>query len=61
MPERTHSAGFIFQPPGPDSWSRCSKSRNIIDRLPKSLHASVRKALCQAWELDDAETASLPP
>lgn len=38
---------------------RCQvhKSRNIIDRLPKSLHASVRKTLRQAWELDDAETA----
>ncbi len=38
---------------------RCQvhKSRNIIDRLPKSLHASVRKALRQAWELDDADQA----
>jgi len=38
---------------------RCQvhKSRNIIDRLPKSLHASVRKTLRQAGELDDAETA----
>lgn len=38
---------------------RCQvhKSRNIIDRLPKSLHASVRKTLRQAWELDDAQTA----
>lgn len=38
---------------------RCQihKSRNIIDRLPKSLHASVRKTLRQAWELDDADKA----
>ena len=38
---------------------RCQvhKSRNIVDRLPKSLLASVRKTLRQAWELDDAETA----
>jgi putative transposase len=38
---------------------RCQihKARNIIDRLPKSLHASVRKTLRQAWELDDADKA----
>ena len=38
---------------------RCQihKARNIIDRLPKSLHASVRRALRQAWELSDAEKA----
>ncbi len=29
----------------------------MIERLPKSLHASVRKALRQAWELDDADKA----
>ncbi len=31
---------------------RCQihKARNILDRLPKPLHASVRKALRQAWE-----------
>jgi putative transposase len=38
---------------------RCQihKARNIIERLPKHLHASVRKSLRQAWELDDAEKA----
>jgi putative transposase len=38
---------------------RCQvhKARNIIERLPKHLHASVRAALRQAWELDDAEKA----
>jgi transposase-like protein len=38
---------------------RCQvhKARNITERLPKSLHASVRKALRQAWELDDADEA----
>jgi len=38
---------------------RCQihKARNIIERLPKHLHASVRRALRQAWELDDAENA----
>jgi len=38
---------------------RCQihKGRNILERLPKDLHASVRKVLRQAWELDDAETA----
>ena len=34
---------------------RCQihKARNIMERLPKSLHASVRCVLRQAWELDD--------
>jgi putative transposase len=38
---------------------RCQvhKARNVIDRLPKPLHTSVRKALRQAWELDDADKA----
>src|SRR5712672_2906446 len=38
---------------------RCQvhKARNILERLPKPLHAPVRKALRQAWELDDAEKA----
>src|SRR5471030_1049036 len=38
---------------------RCQvhKARNVIERLPKPLHASVRRALRQAWELDDAEKA----
>lgn len=38
---------------------RCQvhKARNIIERLPKHLHAAVRAALRQAWELDDAEKA----
>ena len=38
---------------------RCQihKARNVIERLPKPLHASVRKALRQAWELDDADRA----
>ena len=38
---------------------RCQvhKARNMIERLPKSLHASVRRTLRQAWELDDADKA----
>jgi transposase-like protein len=38
---------------------RCQvhKARNITERLAKPLHASVRKALRQAWELDDADKA----
>jgi putative transposase len=38
---------------------RCQvhKARNITERLPKSLHAAVRKTLRQAWELDDAVKA----
>lgn len=40
---------------------RCQihKARNVIERLPKPLHASVRRALRQAWELDNAEKAKL--
>src|SRR5689334_18619165 len=39
---------------------RCQihKARNILDRLPPALHASVRKVLRQAWELDDAKRRS---
>jgi putative transposase len=38
---------------------RCQvhKARNIMERLPKTLHSSVRRALRQAWELDDPEKA----
>jgi putative transposase len=38
---------------------RCQvhKARNIMDRLPKHLHAPTRRALRQAWELDDAGKA----
>jgi len=38
---------------------RCQihKARNIMERLPKPLHASVRRALRQAWELADASKA----
>jgi len=33
------------------------EARNIMERLPKSLNASVRCVLRQAWELDDAAKA----
>jgi len=38
---------------------RCQihKARNIMERLPKGLHAAVRRALRQAWELDAAAKA----
>jgi putative transposase len=38
---------------------RCQvhKACNILERLPKPLHASVCTALRQAWELDDADKA----
>jgi transposase-like protein len=38
---------------------RCQvhKARNILDRLPKALHAPTRKALRQAWQMDDADKA----
>ena len=38
---------------------RCQihKARNITDRLDPKLHAAVRRALRQAWEMDDAAKA----
>jgi transposase-like protein len=38
---------------------RCQihKARNILDRLPKSVQASVRRVLRQAWEMNDADKA----
>ena len=38
---------------------RCQihKARNIMDRLPKSMHAQVRRVLRQAWEMEDAGKA----
>jgi putative transposase len=38
---------------------RCQihKARTITERLPKDLHASVRRTLRQAWDLDDAAKA----
>ncbi len=33
------------------------KARNILERLPKSMHAAVRSVLRQVWELDDAAKA----
>jgi putative transposase len=38
---------------------RCQihNARNIVERLSPALHASVRRALRQAWELDDAAKA----
>lgn len=38
---------------------RCQvhKGRNIVERLPKHLHASARKALRQAWDDDDVARA----
>ena len=48
---RTFGAGTAIQR------CRVHKGRNIVDRLPKRLHASCCQALRQAWELDDADTA----
>jgi transposase-like protein len=38
---------------------RCQvhKARNILECVPKPLHASVRAALRQTWELEDADKA----
>ena len=43
--------------PPPSSAARFHKGRNIIERLPQHLHASVKKALRQAWDQDDANKA----
>jgi putative transposase len=34
---------------------RVHKALNILERLPKPLHAAVRAVLRQAWGLDDAD------
>jgi transposase-like protein len=46
-----------FGPHTPIQRCQIHKARNIVERLPKPLHASIRRALRQAWELDDAEKA----
>ena len=46
-----------FGPHTPIQRCQFHKARNIVERLPKHLHAPVRAALRQAWELDDAEKA----
>src|ERR1700719_372678 len=46
-----------FGAPTPIQLCQIHKARNVVERLPKSLHASVRNALRQAWELDDADKA----
>jgi hypothetical protein len=42
---------------GEDGADRCDVGRGVtwaVERLTKSLHASVRRVLRQAWQLDDA-------
>ena len=46
-----------FGRPTPIQRCQIHKARNIAGRLPKKLHASVRKTLRQAWELSDADQA----
>ena len=46
-----------FGPHTPIQRCQLHKARNVIERLPEPLHASVRRALRQAWELDDADKA----
>jgi hypothetical protein len=42
---------------------RCQvhKARNIAERLPKEAQATVRKALRQAWEMEEGRTADPEP
>jgi putative transposase len=53
----TKAIGKTFGRHTPIQRCQVHKARNILERLPKPLHASVRKALRQAWELDDADKA----
>ncbi len=46
-----------FGPHTPIQRCQVHKARNILERLPKGLHAPVRKALRQAWEMDDVVKA----
>jgi transposase-like protein len=41
---------------------RCQvhKARNIAERLPKEAHATMRKALRQAWEMEEGRAADPP-
>ena len=56
---RRHSAKRSETPSvwPPPSSAQVHKGRNIIERLPQHLHASVKKALRQAWDQDDANKA----
>jgi hypothetical protein len=42
---------------------RCQvhKARNIAERLPKEAHATMRKALRQAWEMEEGRAADPEP
>jgi len=42
---------------------RCQvhKARNIAERLPREAHATVRKALRQAWEMEEGRAADPQP
>ena len=44
----------IFEGLADAAIQRCQiqKARNIMDRLPKSMHTQVRRVLRQAWEMD---------
>jgi len=53
----TKAIGRTFGRHTPIQRCQVHKARNITERLPKPLHASVRKALRQAWEMDDADQA----
>ena len=56
---RRHSAKRSATPsvwPPPSSAARSTRAV-IIERLPLHLHASVKKALRQAWDQDDADKA----
>jgi putative transposase len=53
----TDTPSFASAAVPPTQRCQIHKARTIVERLPKHLHASVRRALRQAWELDDAAKA----
>ena len=57
MPIGADKPSLHLGPHTPIQRCQLHKARNVIERLPNPLHASVRRALRQAWELDDADEA----
>ena len=57
MVPRRCGGGQTFGRHTPIQRCQIHKARNIVERLPGHLHATVRKALRQAWEINDAARA----
>ena len=57
LPELRKAIRRTFGKHTPIQRCQIHKGRNIMERLPKHLHAPVRRTLRQAWEMDDAGKA----